>query len=101
MLCLIMALATASRAAHPIFANGLHTVVRRRKLHPPDVLLVDSIRGEVLDQPPIQCVVRIERKASACCSVTGIRLSADVTKIGRGGHGSDLADVGTAAKVAV
>src|SRR5262245_27901189 len=101
MLCLIMALATAGRAAHPIFAYGLHTVVRGRKLHPPDVLLVDSIRGEVLDQPPIQRVVWIERKAPAWCAVAGICLSADVTKIRGGGDGSDLADVATAAKVAV
>src|SRR5258706_16319115 len=99
-----MALATAGRAAHPILADGLRAVIPLLKLPPPDVLLVDSIRGEILDQSEIERAVRIEREASAgchACVVSGIGRRADVAKIGGGGDASNCASVPTAAKIAV
>src|SRR5437762_1231087 len=97
-----MALATAGRAAHPIFAGGLRAVIGCCKLHAPDVLLVDPIRGEILDEPVIERPVGIECEASAQRGgVPGVGRCADVPKVGGGGHASHGARVATAAKVAV
>src|SRR5439155_4542764 len=102
VLRLFMALATAGRAAHPILTNRRGAVVGLRKLHPPDVLLMDAIRSKILDESAIERTVRVECETPTERSgVPGIGRSADIAKISGGGDASDRAGVATAAKVAV
>src|SRR5206468_10924564 len=97
-----MTLASARRAADPIFADWLRAVIRLGKLHAPHVLFMDSIRSEILDQPVIECPIRIERESSAHRrGVPRIGVSADVPEIGGRSDGLDDACITTASDVAV
>jgi len=63
---------------------------------------MDSIGGEILDQPEIERAVRIEREAPAQRRrMASIGRRADVTQIGGGDDVSDCAGVAAATQVAV